>query len=259
MNTNVRNTTQQTSDNNRPLTPPLSSLSEVLLHAQVSHAPKLLGHRSQGEKLIDSVAWQIQVAPLTSSRKGSVRRQVHGYRMTVSSDWQLPLRLSFMHSGLKGSWLINWVNNRKKMSLVSDVVMDLYGYQVWSFDAPWAQRLLKNNQFSILICQLLACSEQDAEIGHPCLMINPNSIQYYRRSKSIDGLRCLKSDLHALQQIRNLLEEQYRQQAPVKPAKLSWFERAAVKNPIFVGALFVLLILIVPILIFGGLFVLLTI
>ena len=229
----------------------------MLSHAGVSHATESLGHRVDAEKIIDSVAWQVQLAPLTLSRKGWWRRQLHGYRMTLTSDWQLPLRLSFMHGGITGSRLISWVNNRRKITLINDVVMDLYGYQVWSFDAPWAQRLLKNNQFSILICQLLACSEEDAAVGHPCLMINPNSMQFYRRSKSIDSLRCLQSDLPALQQIRKLLEEQYRQYPPVKQAKLSYLERAAAKKPIFAGALLVFLILIVPVIIFAGFIVLL--
>ena len=227
------------------------------MHASVGQVSESLGHRVDGEKIIDSVAWKIQLAPLTLSRNGWWRRQLYGYRMTVAADWQLPLRLSFMHSGIKGSRLIKWVNNRRKISQVNDVVMDLYGYQVWSFDALWAQQLLKNNQFSILICQLLACSEQDAAVGHPCLIINPNSIQFYRRSKSIESLRCLKSDLPVLQQIRALLEEQYRQYAPAKPAKLSYFERTAAKSPLFAGALIVGLMLIVPVIIFIGFIILL--
>lgn len=133
-----------------------------------------------------------------------------------------------MHQSIKGSKLTPWVNNFKRLHKVPNDLLNRYSYEIWCNDRTWAETLLNRGDRNVAITSLLECSHSDGKIGHPCVFISPNSIQYMRRSTSPEGFENPQGyvrNIAVLHKSANTIAP------PTNIIQSSYLERLSKKNP----------------------------
>ena len=162
-----------------------------------------------GQCEIHDLPITVRISPLRRSRYQGRRRvgaSTVGFRQILEVHSGAAVKFSVAHRGISGSWLVKWVNRLKGIHRVPHVVTDLYGYDVWCNDRDWATRLLNNTEGNVAIIRLLACAEEDAAVGHPCVFITAKRINHFRRGKSLQSFAKLREDLENLALVTRIVQ-----------------------------------------------------
>ena len=156
----------------------------------------------KGQSQIHGVPIKVRISPLRRSRYQGRRRvgaSTLGYRQVLETHSGVPVKFSVAHRGISGSCLIKWVNRLKGIQLVPYLVTDMSCYDVWCNNRDWATRLLNDNEANAALTRLLACAEDDAAIGHPCVFLTAKRITHFRRGQSLQSFDKLREDLENLE------------------------------------------------------------
>lgn len=208
----------------------------------------------QGVVSIDGRSFKIHIAPLRQSRYVGAKRvgaTTVGYRLTIETSSNVPVRFSVMHQGIKGSSLIAWVNKLKGIHPVPNIAAEARNFAAWSNDTIWAGELRDRDEARLAISRLLECESADARVGHPCVFMFPDSIQYFRRAATLDGFARLAEYVSCVAVLAQTATEIA---PPTSVATPSLLERMAKTNPVLAGGLAVLSILLFFSAILGGIF-----
>ena len=154
-----------------------------------------------GQSQIHDLPIKVRIAPLRKSRYQGRRRvgaSTLGYRQTLEISPGVAVKFSVVHQGISGSTLIKWVNRWKGIYRVPHVVTDLYRCDVWCSNPDWATRLLDDTDANVAITRLMAVTEKDAVLGHPCVFMTAKLVSHNRRGKNLQSFAKLREDLENL-------------------------------------------------------------